>query len=89
VVTCKTPSEQRAAAAFGTASALDELQRLREQVAAPHALRDSVLRETGIPTAVGAILTAMPSDNPTPVTAANLEELLLASMASMGRKEAR
>ena len=42
-------SEQRMAAAFGAASALDGLQRLREQVAAPLALRDYGLRETDIP----------------------------------------
>ena len=69
-------SERRMAAAFGAASALDGLQRLREQVEAPRALRDYGLRETGIPAAVDAILAAVPPDNPTPVTATNLEELL-------------
>jgi alcohol dehydrogenase class IV len=68
--------EQRMAAAFGAASALDGLQRLREQVGAPRALRDYGLRETGIPAAVDVILAAVPPDNPTPVTAANLQELL-------------
>jgi alcohol dehydrogenase class IV len=69
-------SDQRMAAAFGAASALDGLQRLREQVNAPRALRDYGLRETGIPAAAEAILAAVPPDNPTPVTATNLEELL-------------
>ncbi len=64
------------AAAFGAASALDGLQRLREQVAAPLALRDYGLRETDIPAAVEVILAAAPAGNPAPVTAANLEELL-------------
>jgi alcohol dehydrogenase class IV len=64
------------AAAFGAASALDGLQRLREQVGAPRALRDYGLREADIPAAVDVILAAVPPDNPTPVTAANLEELL-------------
>jgi maleylacetate reductase len=69
-------SEQRMAAAFGAASALDGLQRLREQVAAPRTLRDYGLRETDIRAAVDAILAAVPPGNPVPVTAANLEELL-------------
>lgn len=69
-------SEQRMAAAFGAGSALDGLQRLREQVEAPRVLRDYGLRETDIPAAVDAILAAMPPNSPTPVTAANLEELL-------------
>jgi alcohol dehydrogenase class IV len=69
-------SEQRMAAAFGAASALDGLQRLGEQVAAPRALRDYGLREIDIPAAVDAIVAAVPLGNPVPVTAANLEELL-------------
>jgi len=69
-------SEQRMAAAFGAASALEGLQSLREQLEAPRALRDYGLRETDIPAAVDAILAAMPPNNPTPVTATNLDELL-------------
>ena len=69
-------SEQRMAAAFGAASALEGLQRLREELGAPRALSDYGLRETDIPAAVDAILAAVPPGNPTPVTAANLEELL-------------
>ncbi|MDH6464638.1 maleylacetate reductase [Micromonospora sp. A200] len=69
-------SEQRMAAAFGETSALDGLQRLREQVAAPRALRDYGLREIDIPAAVDAVLAAVPPNNPTPVTRENLEDLL-------------
>src|SRR6516225_11416468 len=69
-------AEHRIAAAFGAASALEGLQRLREELGAPRALRDYGLRETDIPAAVDAILAALPAGNPTPVTAANLEELL-------------
>ncbi len=76
-------SEQRMAAAFGAASALDGLQRLREQVGAPRALRDYGLRETDIPAAVDVILAAVPPDNPTPVTAANLERT---ATPCLGRK---
>jgi alcohol dehydrogenase class IV len=52
------------------------LQRLREQVDAPRALRVYGLRQTDIPAAVDAVLAAVPPDNPAPVTAASLEELL-------------
>ena len=69
-------SERRMAAAFDAASALEGLQRLREQVDAPRALRDYGLRETDIPAAVDAVLAAVPPNNPTPVTATNLTELL-------------
>jgi alcohol dehydrogenase class IV len=69
-------SERRMAAAFDAPSALEGLQRLREQVDAPRALRDYGLRETDIPVAVDAVLAAVPPNNPTPVTATNLTELL-------------
>ena len=69
-------TEQRMAAAFGAASALEGLQRLREQVEAPRALRDYGLREIDIPAAVEAILAAVPPRNPAPVTATSLKELL-------------
>jgi len=71
--------EQRMAAAFDARSALDGLRRLREQVNAPHALRDYGLREEDIPAAVAAVLAAVPADNPTPVTATRLEQLLHAA----------
>ena len=69
-------TERRMAAAFGAASALEGLQRLREQVDAPRALRDYGLRQTDISAAVDAVLAAVPPDNPVPVTAAGLEKLL-------------
>jgi alcohol dehydrogenase class IV len=70
---------QRIAAAFDAPSALDGLQRLREQVNAPRALRDYGLREEAIPPAIDRVLAAVPPDNPTPVTATNLEQLLHAA----------
>lgn len=71
--------EQRMAAAFDAATALDGLQRLREQVHAPRALRDYGLREEVIPETVDAVLAAVPPGNPAPVTATNLDELLRAA----------
>lgn len=68
--------ERRMATAFGAESALAGLQRLREQVDAPRALRDYGLSEADIPAATEAILAAVPPGNPTPVTATNLGELL-------------
>jgi maleylacetate reductase len=71
--------EQRMAAAFVSDSASAGLQRLREQVKAPHALRDYGLREGEIPAAAEAILSVAPESNPTPVTITNLQELLHAA----------
>jgi maleylacetate reductase len=71
--------EQRLAAAFDAPSALEGLQRLRDHVQAPRALRDYGLREEDLPAAVDAVLAAAPADNPTPVTVTNLERLLHAA----------
>ncbi|MFL6134866.1 MAG: maleylacetate reductase [Nocardioidaceae bacterium] len=71
--------EHRMAVAFDAATALDGLQRLREQVDAPRALRDYGLREEDIPAAVDAVLAAVPPGNPVPVTTTNLDELLRAA----------
>jgi alcohol dehydrogenase class IV len=68
--------ERRLAKSFGATSAAGGLRRLREQVGAPRALRDYGLREADIPTAAEAVLAAVPPGNPTPVTAANVDELL-------------
>ena len=68
--------ERRLAGSFGAASASGGLRRLRAQVDAPRALRDYGLHETDIPAAVEAVLAAVPPGNPTPVTAATLDELL-------------
>lgn len=65
--------EQRLAEAFGGA---DGLHRLRDEVGAPHALRDYGLHEDDIPAAVDAVLAAVPPGNPTPVTTENLTALL-------------
>ena len=72
--------EQRMAAAFGARTALEGLQRLREQVGAPRALRDHGLRPRDIPAAVDALRAAVPAGNPAPVTAENLEALLYAAL---------
>jgi maleylacetate reductase len=71
--------EQRMAAAFDSDSAVGGLERLREQVRAPRALRAYGMREGDIADAVKAILPVVPEDNPTPVTATNLEGLLRAA----------
>jgi alcohol dehydrogenase class IV len=68
--------EQRMAVAFDARSALVGLQRLRERV---HALRYYGLLKEDIDPAVDAVLAAAPPDNPTPLTAANLERLLHAA----------
>src|SRR3954453_21537125 len=68
--------EHRMAVAFDAATALDGLQRLREEVDAPRALRDYGLREEDIPAAVDAVLAAVPPGNPVPVTTTNLDEML-------------
>jgi maleylacetate reductase len=73
--------EERMAVAFGSSTALDGLLALRDEVGAPRALRDLGMPEDRIPDAVGPILEASPSNNPTPVTAENVEALLRAAWA--------
>jgi maleylacetate reductase len=72
-------AERRIAAAFGSVTAREGLRALREQVAAPTALRDFGMPEAGIAKAVGPILAAVPAGNPTQVTADNLTALLRAA----------
>ena len=72
-------AEQRIAAAFGANRAIDGLQDLRRELAAPHALRDYGFTEDAIPAAAEAILPAVPPSNPRPVTAADLRRLLRAA----------
>ncbi|MEV6490811.1 maleylacetate reductase [Actinoplanes sp. NPDC051633] len=55
---------------------LDELQDLRRRVDAPRALRDYGFEEDQIPAAVEAILPVVPDNNPVPVNAGNLKQLL-------------
>jgi maleylacetate reductase len=70
---------QRIAVAFEAPGAVEGLERLRSRLGAPRALRDHGFQESDIPAAVEAILPAVPSDNPTPVTPDNLARLLHAA----------
>ena len=70
---------QRIAAAFGTATAINGLQALRDELDAPSALRDYGFAEDAIPEAAEAILPAVPPSNPRPVTAEDLRRLLHAA----------
>ena len=72
--------ERRIAAAFGASTAVEGLQRLRQQVSAPRALRDHGLRDTDISTAVDAIQPTVPQDNPRRVSRADLAALLRAAL---------
>jgi alcohol dehydrogenase class IV len=74
-------ASSRIAGAFGTASALEGLQALREKLSAPRALRDYGLAEADIPAAAAAILPSVPASNPRPVSASDLEALLHAAWA--------
>jgi alcohol dehydrogenase class IV len=71
--------DERMAAAFGAGSALAGLQRLREETAAPHSLRELGLAAGDLGRAVGPILEAAPPSNPVPVTAEVIETLLRAA----------
>lgn len=73
-------AELRAAAAFGTDTALEGLQNLRKQVNAPARLSDYGFTAEGIPEAVGIILEKLPANNPREVTADNLTQLLTAAV---------
>ena len=70
---------RRIAAAFGTATAINGLQALRDELDAPSALRDYGFAEDAIPEAAEAILPAVPPSNPRPVTAEELRRLLHAA----------
>lgn len=72
-------AEKRMAAAFGTASAVKGLSRLRTALDAPRALQDYGFREEDIVEAVQLILPAVPPSNPRVGTAENLEALLRAA----------
>lgn len=73
-------AELRAAAAFGTDTALEGLQNLRKQVNAPARLSDYGFTAESIPEAVGIILEKLPANNPREVTADNLTQLLTAAV---------
>jgi maleylacetate reductase len=77
----------RIAAAFGSPQATDGLQRLRDRLNAPRALRDYGLTEANIPEAVRLSLAAIPASNPRPVTADNLTTLLTAAWSGQKPSE--
>ena len=66
----------RIARAFGSTTALDGLQALRQRLAAPRALREYGFEESKIPDAVQAILPVVPASNPVAVTVDDLSGLL-------------
>jgi maleylacetate reductase len=72
-------AEQRIAAAFGSATAIDGLQALKRRLNAPRALRDYGFAEDSIAEAAEAILPSVPPSNPRPVTADDLRALLRAA----------
>jgi maleylacetate reductase len=74
-------AERRLAAAFGSKTAIDGLQDLRQSLNAPKALQDYGLKESDIPAAVEAILPLVPPSNPAPVSADVLTDLLHAAWA--------
>lgn len=71
----------RIAAAFGTTDAVDGLNRLRERLDAPKALKDYGFAEENIAEAVDLILPVIPASNPRPATKENLATLLRAATA--------
>ena len=68
--------DRRMAEALDAPTALDGLRGLRDQTAAPRALRDFGLSEDDVPKAIQPILEAAPPSNPTPVTTEKIEALL-------------
>ncbi|WP_421108466.1 maleylacetate reductase [Streptomyces sp. NEAU-S77] len=72
-------AEHRIAEAFGAASAVEGLQRLRRAVDAPKALRDYGFDEADIDDAVRAILEVVPANNPRAVARHDLRRLLRAA----------
>ncbi|MFF0157278.1 maleylacetate reductase [Streptomyces sp. NPDC005263] len=74
-------AEARVAQALGSGKASAGLAALREVLDAPRALRDYGMPKDGIARALGPIMKAIPANNPTPVTCANLTLLLQAAWA--------
>lgn len=74
-------AEQRIAAAFGTGSAVEGLNRLRDTLNAPRALKDYGFAVEDIPEAVDLILPVIPASNPRTATTGNLAGLLQAAYA--------
>lgn len=73
-------AEQRIAAAFGSATALAGLQKLRAKLSAPKALKDYGFTAEDIAEAVQISLPLIPANNPREVTSENLTELLQAAL---------
>jgi maleylacetate reductase len=69
----------RIAAAFGAPDAVTGLNRLRDVLDAPKALKDYGMAEHSIGEAVELILPVIPASNPKQVTAENLTELITAA----------
>ena len=80
-------AEQRIAAAFGSATAIDGLQALKRQLNAPRALRDYGFTEDSIADAADAILPSVPPSNPRPVSAEDLRTLLRAAWSGADAAE--
>jgi maleylacetate reductase len=74
-------AERRIAAAFGSASGIDGLVELKQELNAPHALADYGFTEDSIAEAAEAILPSVPPSNPRPVTVEDLQTLLRAAQA--------
>ncbi|EMY36206.1 maleylacetate reductase, partial [Arthrobacter crystallopoietes BAB-32] len=72
---------ERIAAAFGTENPVDGLNRLRETLNAPKALKDYGFAEENIAEAVELILPVIPASNPRTATPENLTALLAAATA--------
>src|SRR5580692_1801941 len=72
-------AERRIAAAFASATAIDGLVALKQELNAPHALADYGFDEESIPEAAAAILPSVPPSNPRQVTAEDLRALLRAA----------
>jgi len=73
-------AQQRMTAAFGADSALEGLQKLRQTVNAPRALKDHGFTADGVPEVVRQALEIVPSNNPRLVTEDNLTRLLTAAL---------
>ncbi|GGN33908.1 maleylacetate reductase [Streptomyces fuscichromogenes] len=72
---------RRIAAALGSAAPVGGLNALREELGAPRALADHGMRRTDIPEAARLILPYVPADNPVPVGAEELTDLLTRAYA--------
>lgn len=72
-------AEQRIARAFGSSTAVEGMAALYAEICAPRALKDYGMPEDGIAKAVPPILSAVPANNPTPLSEGSLTALLRAA----------